>query len=93
MEAHYQDFLIRDWRAQDRIAAAALIRSVLAEYGLGWEPQRADQDVLAVEDLYLAREGEFWVVEQQGKLVGTGGYYPVPRGSTWKSVKCTCCRR
>lgn len=82
MEAHYQDFLIRDWRAQDRVAAAALIRFVLAEYGLGWEPQGADQDVLAVEDLYLAREGEFWVVEQQGKLVGTGGYYPVPRDST-----------
>jgi putative acetyltransferase len=80
MQAFYKDFLIRDWMVSDRTPAAALIRSVLAEYGLGWEPEGADRDVLQVETCYQAVGGEFWVVEQQGKLVGTGAYYPIQRG-------------
>jgi putative acetyltransferase len=80
MKAVYQNFLIRDWQASDRPAAAEVIRSVLAEYGLGWEPEGADQDVLEVEQYYQRKSGEFWVVEQQGKLVGTAAYYPIPRG-------------
>lgn len=80
MKAHYRDFLIRDWQEGDRATAAQLIASVLAEYGLGWEPSGADQDVLEVEDFYLAAGGEFWVIEHYGQLVGTGAYYPVGRG-------------
>lgn len=80
MQAVYRDFLIRDWQPDDRQVAAALIASVLSEYGLGAEPCGADQDVLKVEDAYWATGGEFWVVERRGKLVGTGGYYPVARG-------------
>lgn len=80
MKTYYQDFFIRDWEEGDRSTAAKIIGSVLAEYGLDWEPTRADQDVLAVEQFYLATGGEFWVVEHQGKLVGTGAYYPVNRG-------------
>lgn len=80
MRALYKDFLIRDWQASDRLAAAAIIRSVLAEYGLGWEPTAADRDVMEVEECYLAAGGEFWVIERQGQLVGTGAYYPVIRG-------------
>jgi len=76
----YKDFLIRDWENSDRIAAAELISSVLAEYGLGWEPAGADRDVLEVEKFYQSTAGEFWVIEQQGRLVGTGGYYLVARG-------------
>lgn len=80
MQAYYQDFLIRDWEQGDRSTAAEIIGSVLAEYGLNWEPTKADQDVLAIEQFYLAAGGEFWVVEHQGKLVGTSAYYPVDRG-------------
>ena len=80
MKTQYRDFLIRDWHNGDRTAAAEVIRSVLAEYGLGWEPGGADRDVLEVEDFYLATKGEFWVIEKQGQLVGTGAYYPVERG-------------
>jgi putative acetyltransferase len=76
----YKIFLIRDWEKSDRIAAAEVISSVLAEYGLGWEPAGADRDVLEVEKFYQSTAGEFWVIEQQGWLVGTGGYYPVARG-------------
>jgi putative acetyltransferase len=77
----YRDFLIRSWEASDRVASAEIIHSVLAEYGLGWEPAGADRDVLEVETCYLATGGEFWVIEKQGELVGTSAYYPVKRGN------------
>jgi len=81
MRERYQTFLIRDWQPGDRESAAELIRSVLAEYGLGWEPDGADRDVLEIETYYLQTGGEFWVIEQQGKVVGTGAYYPIQRGT------------
>lgn len=80
MERYYQDFVIRPWQPGDRQAAATLIQSVLAEYGLGWEPDGADQDVLNVETCYLETGGEFWVIDHNGQLVGTGAYYPIARG-------------
>lgn len=75
-----QSFCIRHWEPRDREAAAEVIRSVLADYGLGWEPTGADRDVLEVEACYQAVDGEFWVVEQQGQVVGTAAYYPIQRG-------------
>lgn len=84
MHSYYQDFLIRDWQEGDRISAAGLIQQVLAEYGLGWQPTGADQDVVEVEKYYQQAGGQFWVVVQdtvQGtKIVGTAAYYPISRG-------------
>lgn len=81
MKNYYQDFYLRDWEADDRTAAADLISSVLVEYGLAWEPLGADRDVLQVEEYYLGVGGEFWVIEHQGQLVGTGAYYPIHRAA------------
>lgn len=83
--ARFGDLGVRSWQRRDRDRVAALIGSVLAEFGLPWEPTGADRDVLAVEECYLDRGGEFWVIERDrgdgsGELVGTGGYYPVARG-------------
>lgn len=78
MRQTFKDFLIRDWEECDRIPAAKVIQTVLAEYGLGWEPEGADIDVIEVESHY--QQGEFWVVEHQGIVVGTAAYYPVMRG-------------
>jgi putative acetyltransferase len=80
-EMSYKNFVIRAWEPRDREAAAAIIRDALTEYGLPWEPAGADRDVLEVETFYTAVGGEFWVVEQQGQLVGTGAYYPIKRGN------------
>lgn len=80
MKTYYGDFLIRSWTPDDREAAATIIRDTLAEYGLPWDGFGADQDVLEVEKFYQATGGEFWVVEQQGQIVGTAAYYPVRRG-------------
>ncbi|WP_309744814.1 MULTISPECIES: GNAT family N-acetyltransferase [unclassified Chamaesiphon] len=76
MLAYYQDFTIRSWQPADRLAAAGIIEQALAEYGLGWEPDGADRDVLEIETYYLDRGGEFWVVEHHGEIVGTSAYYP-----------------
>jgi putative acetyltransferase len=72
----YQNYIIRDWQPDDRIAAAEVIKNALAEYGLGWESDGADRDVIDVEQYYLARGGEFWVIEDNCTIVGTSAYYP-----------------
>lgn len=87
MQNYYRHFLIRDWQPGDRTRAAELIRSVLEEYGLGCEPEGADQDVLQVEEAYWATGGEFWVVEAEGRIVGTAGYYPISRGENAVEIR------
>jgi putative acetyltransferase len=78
MLGQYRNYTIRSWQPTDRQAAADVIKSALAEYGLGWEPDGADRDVLAVEEYYLERGGEFWVIENKGEIIGTSAYYPYP---------------
>jgi putative acetyltransferase len=85
MEQYYQDYIIRDWQESERLIAASIIEQVLAEYGLPWQPEEADQDVIEIEKYYLEKQGEFWVVETQSKIVGTSAYYPISRGN--KSVE------
>lgn len=92
MQATYRDFLIRDWQPDDRQIAASLIAQVLAEYGLvscglAAEPGGADWDVAHVEAAYWETGGEFWVVEHQGSLVGTAGYYPINRGQNAVEIR------
>jgi putative acetyltransferase len=76
MHQQYQNYTIRSWQPQDRAAAAEVIKTSLAEYGLGWEADGADRDVLQVETYYLDRGGEFWVIEADGSIVGTSAYQP-----------------
>jgi putative acetyltransferase len=76
----YQDFIIRNWQEKDRTLAATVISAVLSEYGLPWQPEEADKDVLEIEAYYLATGGEFWVIEHQNQIVGTAAYYPINRG-------------
>lgn len=80
MNQAYKNFLIRDWQPQDRDAAAEVIRQVLVEYGLPWQPELADRDVIEVESAYLQVGGQFWVVEQNDAIVGTAAYQPIARG-------------
>jgi putative acetyltransferase len=87
MQVQYQNFVVRPWQTGDRQSVAEVIGSVLAEYGLAWEPTGADRDVLAVEEYYQSRGGEFWVVEQGEKLVGTGAYYPIARGKKAAEIR------
>ncbi|GAB4367396.1 MAG: GNAT family N-acetyltransferase [Elainellaceae cyanobacterium] len=87
MNRSYLNFLIRDWQPDDRQVAMQLIATVLAEYKLGCEPEAADRDVREVETAYWATGGEFWVIEQEGKLVGTAAYYPIARGQNAVEIR------
>ncbi len=90
MRVQFKDFLIRDWVRGDRATAANVIKTVLAEYGLGWEVNCSgcsDQDAVEVEKYYLETGGEFWVAEHSGHIVGTGGYYPIERGQNAVEIR------
>jgi putative acetyltransferase len=78
----YLNLTIRPWQPSDRQHIATVISTVLAEYGLGWEAEGADRDVLEIEQYYLATGGAFWTIcDQQGKVVGSAGYHPIARGN------------
>lgn len=80
MQMVYRQFTIRDWQPGDREAVAQLLSAVLAEFGLSFDPDGADRDAVQVEAAYQSAGGAFWVVEQAGRVVGSGGYYPCDRG-------------
>lgn len=54
MKTAYKDFLIRNWEERDRTSASEVIRSVLSEYGLGWEPNGADRSGVASRRMLLS---------------------------------------
>ena len=90
MHRQFKDFLIRDWRVDDRTAAANVVKTVLNEYGLSWEAHCggcSDRDAVEVEKFYWQTGGEFWVVERSGEIVGTGGYLPIERGENAVEIR------
>ena len=87
METKHLDFSVRSWETRDRADAFHLIQDILVEYGLICEPFGADRDVYDVELFYHKKGGEFWVVERQGKIVGTAAYYPIERGNNAVEIR------
>ncbi len=87
MDQKYKDFRVRDWQESDRTSAAEVIKTVLEEYGLPWQPELADKDVIEVETAYLNVGGEFWVVEQNATIVGTAAYQPIARGQNAVEIR------
>ncbi len=87
MNNRYQNFVIRDWQESDRNSAAEVVRAVLQEYGLPWQPKLADRDVVEVESAYLEVGGEFWVIEKDSKIVGTAAYQPISRGQNAVEIR------
>ena len=87
MQKQYRNFTIRDWQPQDREAAANVIKTVLEEYGLPWQPELADRDVIEIEKAYLEVGGEFWVIEENRSIVGTAAYQPISRGKNAVEIR------
>ncbi|MEL6224887.1 MAG: GNAT family N-acetyltransferase [Cyanobacteria bacterium J06627_8] len=79
MRHPYRDFLIRDWQPGDRQSVSDLVKTVLAEYGMTFDPDGTDRDAVQIEDAYWKTGGEFWVVDYHGSVVGSGGYHPSHR--------------
>lgn len=90
MYSAYRSYLVRDWQPTDREAAANVVRTVLTEYGLGWEGTcggSADKDAVEVETHYWETGGEFWVVESAGEVVGTAAYCPTDRSENGAEIR------
>ena len=87
MKQKYQEFIIRDWQKSDRTGAAEVIKTVLEEYGLPWQPELADRDVVEIESAYIETGGEFWVVEKNSTIVGTAAYQPISRGQNAVEIR------
>ncbi len=63
---------VRPGTDADAAAAAALVRQVLFEHGLPFEPGGLDADILAPEAHYAAGGGAFYVAtDAGGRIVGT----------------------
>ena len=89
MKKIYQSYCLKNWQPSHRETAANVIKTVLAEYHLPWQPTTTDIDVLQVEKYYLQVGGEFWVVEDllSGEIVATGAYYPIFRGENAVEIR------
>ena len=83
----FKQYLIRSWQSSDREAVVKIISSVLAEYGLAFDDQEADKDVVEIESYYEAVGGKFWVVEADDQIVGTAAYYPIQRGNNAVEIR------
>lgn len=70
---------LRRLTAQDNSAIAAVIRQVSAEYGLTADKGYtvADPNLDELYQLYSQPGHAYWVVEQDGKVVGGGGIAPL----------------
>ena len=85
----YKNYLLRKWQTQYRQITAEIIKTVLTEYGLPWQPEEADIDVIDVEKYYLQSGGEFWLIEDtsDNQIIGTGAFYPIDRGEKGVEIR------
>ena len=72
---------IREARNEDREQITELVFSVLREYGLKPDPEGIDADLKDIEQEYFKRGGVLYVLEDDGKIIGTYGLYPMESGS------------
>jgi putative acetyltransferase len=74
--------VIRDVSRADVPEVLALIRAVLAEFGLGFgEGSATDAELEDLPDSYSLRGGRFWIArDDAGRLLGTAGGMPLTGG-------------
>ncbi|MGI2078592.1 GNAT family N-acetyltransferase [Shewanella putrefaciens] len=73
------DCLIRQATAQDDAAIASVIRNVSAEYGLTADKgySVADPTLDCLSEIYSKTGANYWVVEQDGRVMGGVGIAPL----------------
>lgn len=64
---------IRPFQPGDEEGIAAVIKSVFDEYGWPWDPKSENRDSYEIEAHYHQRGGGFWVLEEDGAIIGTVG--------------------
>jgi putative acetyltransferase len=72
------EVVVRPVERADVPAVVALVRDVLAEFGLEFgKGSPTDAQLHELPDAYVARGGAFWIVTVDGTLAGTCGVFPV----------------
>ena len=66
-------FFLRDARRGEEAAIQELVRSVLAEFGLEFDIDGQDRDLVDISASYSG--GCFRVMEERGRIAGCGGLY------------------
>jgi putative acetyltransferase len=67
---------------EDEEKVTALVRDVLAEFGLRIDPDETDADLRDIEKNYMETGGTFELIEDdEGNLLGTVGLYPLDQES------------
>ncbi|MBS0381607.1 MAG: GNAT family N-acetyltransferase [Proteobacteria bacterium] len=78
-----QPFRIRPIEPRDDAAVAAIIRSVMPEFGAGGAGFAIhDAEVDAMHAAYAKSHSAYFVIEVDGKVVGGGGVAPLEHGDT-----------
>jgi putative acetyltransferase len=66
---------------QDEPGIQHVIQTVFEEYGWPWEAEDYHSDLYDIEAAYFASGGAFWVMEDEGRVVGTSAldvFDPIP---------------
>ncbi len=73
-----ENYTIRPIQKKDNEAVAKIIRTVMTEFGaVGENYSISDPEVDAMYEAYPAPDAVFFVVEQNGKILGCGGMGPL----------------
>jgi putative acetyltransferase len=65
--------LVRTGTDADAAGATAVVRQVLLEHGLPFEPSGLDADIVAPVRHFTASGGAFYVAVEDGRILGTAG--------------------
>jgi len=77
---------IRPYRPGDEGGINAVIKSVFDEKEWLWDPRSENRDTYSIEEFYHRRGGGFWVLEDEGQIIGTVGIREK------EGPRCTLCR-
>jgi len=76
-----EEFIFRPIRPDDNAQVAAIIRSVMTEFGaVGEGFSIMDPEVDHMYEAYQGARAEMYVIEKAGKLLGCGGFGPLTGG-------------
>lgn len=71
--------IIRPWRPEDTPGAVHVVKSVFDEYGFTWEESGYHADLYDIQSHYIDADHEFWVAEEDRRIVGTVALETFPR--------------
>ena len=69
--------VIREWRPTDTEAIYRIVEETLPEYGFTPDAETSERDLINIEESYLGQGGAFYVLDLEGSVIGTVGFFGV----------------